>query len=382
MTPSGATLTVEWSALDSLFQALRSRNYTIVGPTVRQDAIVYDELQSIGDLPLGWSDEQEAGMYRLHPSNDGAVFGFTVGPHSWKKYLFPPSLTLFTARRSGNDLSIDHQDHHTIPQYAMFGVRPCEIAALTIQNAVFDGGQFGDPWYHAVRERSFIVAVNCATVGNTCFCASMDTGPRATNGYDLALTEVLESERHYTLVDVGSPRGQELMNDVSNREANESERVAGDTLLRDAAQQMKRSVNTEGIKELLTDRVDDPLWDEIARRCLSCANCTMVCPTCFCSTVVDRPDLSGANAERTRVWDSCFSLEYSYIHGGHVRPSVKARYRQWLTHKFSSWQDQFGSFGCVGCGRCITWCPVGIDLTQELSKFRDRPRLEGKGVVE
>ena len=137
-----------------------------------------------------------------------------------------------------------------------------------------------------------------------------------------------------------------------------------------AAQQMGRAMDTHDIRDLLLDNLDHPRWDAVASRCLSCANCTLVCPTCFCSAVEDTTDLSGEEAERARVWDSCFSVDYSYIHGGSVRQSGRSRYRQWMTHKLGTWFDQFGTSGCVGCGRCITWCPVGIDITEEVAAIR------------
>ena len=127
----------------------------------------------------------------------------------------------------------------------------------------------------------------------------------------------------------------------------------------------------DGIRDLLYDNLEHPRWSDTAGRCLSCGNCTMVCPTCFCSTVEDVTDVSGTQAERVRHWDSCFTSEHSYIHGGATRVTTKARYRQWLTHKLASWIDQFGTSGCVGCGRCITWCPVGIDITEEVRVIRD-----------
>jgi Fe-S-cluster-containing hydrogenase component 2 len=142
-------------------------------------------------------------------------------------------------------------------------------------------------------------------------------------------------------------------------------------------------MDTRGIKELLYRNYEHPRWDNVATRCLTCANCTMVCPTCFCTTVEDVTDLSGDHAERWRKWDSCFTMDFSYIHGGSVRATPKSRYRQWLTHKLATWFDQFGSSGCVGCGRCITWCPVAIDLTEEVRAIRDsetagRPNTSGK----
>jgi sulfhydrogenase subunit beta (sulfur reductase) len=96
----------------------------------------------------------------------------------------------------------------------------------------------------------------------------------------------------------------------------------------------------------------------------------MVCPTCFCTSVEDSTDVDGDGVVRVQRWDSCFTVDYSYIHGGSVRSSDRSRYRQWMTHKLSTWFDQFGSSGCVGCGRCITWCPVGIDITEEVAAIR------------
>jgi sulfhydrogenase subunit beta (sulfur reductase) len=136
---------------------------------------------------------------------------------------------------------------------------------------------------------------------------------------------------------------------------------------------MGRQMDTNGLKELLQGNPTHKQWDDVAARCLTCANCTMVCPTCFCTTVEDHTDLTGQTAERVRRWDSCFTLDFSYIHGGSVRTETKSRYRQWMTHKLASWIDQFGTSGCVGCGRCITWCPVGIDITAEVAAIRASP---------
>jgi ferredoxin len=133
-------------------------------------------------------------------------------------------------------------------------------------------------------------------------------------------------------------------------------------------------MESRDVKDLLYRNLEHPRWDEVATRCLSCANCTMVCPTCFCTTVEDVTDLSGEHAERWQRWDSCFTQAFSYVHGGSVRPSTKAKYRQWMTHKLATWLDQFGSSGCVGCGRCITWCPVGIDITEEVRAIRESDR--------
>ena len=132
-----------------------------------------------------------------------------------------------------------------------------------------------------------------------------------------------------------------------------------------------RSLDTENIRDLLFDNLQADRWNEVASRCLSCGNCTMVCPTCFCSSVQEVADLAGDEVTRERHWASCFTLEHSQIHGENPRPTTAAQYRQWLTHKLAGWIDQFGSSGCTGCGRCITWCPVGIDLTEEVAAIRE-----------
>ncbi|MGE4091013.1 MAG: 4Fe-4S dicluster domain-containing protein, partial [Candidatus Binatia bacterium] len=215
-----------------------------------------------------------------------------------------------------------------------------------------------------------VVAVNCGEPAGTCFCVSMETGPKARSGFDLALTEVVDAGKHYFTVEVGSARGQQLLSRLPHREASADEQRAASAVTMQAETRMGRSLNTADIKTLLYSNYEHPRWDEVAGRCLTCGNCTMVCPTCFCTTVEDVTDITGNQAERWRTWDSCFSMDFSYIHGGSVRASGKSRYRQWMTHKLATWIDQFGTSGCVGCGRCITWCPVGIDITAEVQAIR------------
>lgn len=363
--------TIERSGIDHLIAALRRLGFEdIFGPRVRDGAIVYDQLQTAADLPAGLTDEQEAGTYRLKPRTDQALFGYTVGPHSLKKFLYPPALKLWQARRSADTFLVEAGPAEA-PRLALLGVRACELHALAIQDRIFLQGVYVDPDYRERREKLFIVAVNCSQAGGTCFCASMHTGPKATAGFDLALTEVIDGERHYFVVETGTAAGVQVLNEIPHQEASDEERRLADQQVAQAGRQMGRQLETEGLKDLLYRNTENPRWDVVANRCLTCANCTMVCPTCFCTTIEDVTDLQGEHAERWRKWDSCFTLDFSYIHGGSVRPSTKARYRQWLTHKLGSWIDQFGTSGCVGCGRCITWCPVGIDLTAEAQAIRE-----------
>jgi ferredoxin len=256
------------------------------------------------------------------------------------------------------------------PAYAFVGVRSCELHAIAIQDRVMAGGEYPDPFYAARRDGALLVAVNCTVAGGTCFCVSMDTGPRAGSGFDIALTEVIEDGRHYFLCEAGSERGAAILAEVEQAPARRAEAEAASAAIAVAARNQGRSMDTGGIKELLYDNYEHPRWDEVSERCLTCGNCTMVCPTCFCTTVEDGTDLTGAEADRTRRWDSCFTMDFSYVHGGSVRASARSRYRQWMTHKLATWIDQFGTSGCVGCGRCITWCPVAIDITEEVAAIR------------
>lgn len=357
-----------------LLDALRDRNYQVIGPTVRDDAIVYDEVSSIFELPSGYTDEQDGGKYRLKKRNDSALFGYVVGPHSWKKFLHPPIMSLWKAERTGEELKIT-KEKEDVKKYAFIGVRSCELHAMAIQDKVFMEGKYVEPSYKLRRENTFIIAVNCTQAGGTCFCVSMNTGPKATFGFDIALTEVLENNRHYFLVEIGTKAGAEVLGQIPCEHADDEQKKRTEELVMKAKSQMGREIDTTDIKDLLYRNYENPVWDNVADRCLSCTNCTMVCPTCFCTTVEDTTDLTGQHAERVRKWDSCFTMDFSYIHGGIIRSSTKSRYRQWMTHKLATWIDQFGTSGCVGCGRCITWCPVAIDITQEVQLIRQSDKL-------
>lgn len=355
--------------LQALLLAIRARGYRAIGPTVQNQAIVYDDIESVEDLPRGWTDEQDGGRYRLARRDDDALFGYSVGPQSWKKFLHAPKLRLWTAERDGENASVTPEPPPS-DRLAFIGVRACEIRAIEIQDRVLVGDLYVEPHYKALRERALIVAVNCGQAGGTCFCVSMQAGPRVKQGFDIALTELLDGTEHIFLLETGSDEGRALLAQVPHRPASSLEVEAGEAVVEHTASSMGREMRSDDLNELLMSNLEHPRWDEVATRCLSCANCTLVCPTCFCTSVEDASDLSGQHAERWRRWDSCFTMNFSYIHGGSVRASAKSRYRQWMTHKLATWIDQFGSSGCVGCGRCITWCPVGIDITEEVRAIR------------
>ena len=363
--PLPYTLVIDKPDLARLIGRLWERGYTVVGPTVAQGAIIFDEVRRLEQLPIGWTDEQEAGTYRLKRRDDEAYFGYAVGPHSWKKYLFPSRLTLFTIENTANSFTV-HPGSEPVKTYAFLGVRSCDLHAIEIQDRVFLEGPFVDPHYQARRQPAFIIAVNCGVAASTCFCTSMKTGPKADRGFDLALTELAD----VFVVEVATERGREIMAEIPFRHATSEEIGSADDVMRGTEHQITRRLDTSDLPELLYNNLDHPRWDDVAERCLSCTNCTMVCPTCFCHSIEDVPDLDSQRGERIRMWDSCFNFEHAHTAGGNMRPDIRSRYRQWLTHKLASWIDQYGVSGCVGCGRCITWCPVAIDITEEVAAIR------------
>ena len=362
--------------LERLLEVLGARGYRVIGPTRRDRAIVLDEVDTLDDFPQGWTDEQDGGHYRLVESGGAEMFHFNAGPGSWKQFLHPPRRRLWRARYTADDIDVIPEPVSD-ERFAFIGVRACDLHAIAIQDRVFLAGPYVDNDYEARRRNAFVVAVNCSKAGGTCFCASMGTGPKADGSFDLALTEITKDE-HRFLVEAGSEAGRDVLAELPGRKATADDRVAAEEVSDRATASMGRRMQTDDLPELLMRNLDHPRWDDVAGRCLTCANCTMACPTCFCTSVEDASDLPGMESERAQRWDSCFTMDFSYIHGGSVRSSPRARYRQWMTHKLATWHDQFGTSGCVGCGRCITWCPVGIDITEEVAAIRANEPGQGE----
>jgi ferredoxin len=360
--------------LDEVLQALRRQGRTVIGPTVRDGVITHGEIEDAAELPVGWTEEQDGGSYRLRPTGTDEVFAFSSPSVSWKRFVHPERTLLISAVRRNGSVEVIEPEPEVVP-VAFFGIRSCDLAALGVLDRVFLDPDATDPTYAARRADVFVVAAACGNPGNTCFCASMDTGPTPRAGYDLAIAELHSGDRHDFLVEAGSDRGAALLDGITGREVTDDDRRRASESHDHAVASMGRGLRPEDPPEAAR-RPDHPRWDDVAERCLACGNCTMVCPTCFCGTTEDTTDLTGAHAERWRVWDSCFTLDFTHLHGGSVRTSTKSRYRQWLLHKLVTWHDQFDMSGCVGCGRCITWCPVGIDLTAEIAALAAGSDLE------
>jgi len=365
------------AGLDELVAALIAEGYRVIGPTVRDDAIVLAELESGAQLPSGWGVDSAPGRYRLRRRADEAVFGHSAGSQSWKEFLHPSQQLLWSADGDGFTPARPEP-----VRYAFLGVRACDLAAIATLSVVLGGGAHPDGGFARRREGLFVVAAGCTEPGGVCFCASMGTGPQPGPGYDLALTERIDVDGHRFVVEAGSAAGERVLSGLTHRGATGAEVDEARGAVEAAAAHMGRQMPAVDLRQLLADSRESPLWDLVADRCLTCGNCTMVCPTCFCTTTRDSTDLTGEHAERSQHWASCFEVDFSYLHGGSVRVSGASRYRQWITHKLSTWHEQFGSSGCVGCGRCIAWCPVGIDITAEATHLAELREASSAGEDE
>ncbi len=386
--------------LDDFLQHLQQLHYEIMGPTIADGAITYGPIRQLKDLPVGWTDEQAPGHYRLRQCGDDRIFGYVVGPHSWKKYLFPSRLRLWEIHKQESGWKVQ-PNPSVAPKRAFLGMRACELHAMQVQDRVFlhRDGQVVDPHYETVRNAILLIAVECTVTGANCFCTSMGTGPavvppldqhRAGSSaspttasrrplpmakaaaetpatfVDIVLTELAEG----FVVRVESDLGHQVLASLSLETCSADRLEQARLGVEQAAAQMSKRLDARDVQGLLHRNQEHPRWHDVAQRCLGCTNCTMVCPTCFCASVEEVTDLSLQSSARERVWDSCFNPDFAYVHGGNFRPSLHARYRQWLTHKFATWWDQFDVSGCVGCGRCITWCPVGIDVVEEIKAIQ------------
>lgn len=353
------------SGLDRLTDVLVSEFDQVIGPVIESGVVRLRPIRSSNDLPLGLTDQQEAGTYRLRPTDTRLRFSYGVGPDSLKDVVHPPASPVWTMRRRDGTLVVDPA-LTPARSTAVLGARSCDLRALDILARTQMDGDVADPSFVERRDGLFLVAVDCTHPSATCFCGTSPDGPSAREGFDIAMIELPFPDRRDAryVVRAGTDRGREIVERLELVSASDRMISIAEAALRHADRSLIREMPARA--EQIVRQPEHPHWAAVADRCLTCGNCTAVCPTCFCTDMSDEVSLDGETATRTRVWDSCFSAEYSHLGPGPHRASPRARYRQWLTHKLGTWHDQFGESGCVGCGRCVTWCPVGIDLTAEV----------------
>lgn len=353
------------AGLEALVRVLRAGGYKVVGPVVRDGVIAYDEITAGDDLPTGCTVDQRPGHWRLHHGDDGTRFAYTPGAASWKQFVFPARQEVLRVRRADGSWAVSRPPAPERP-LALIGARDCELRALHVLDRVLLDHDHPDPRYATRRAGTFVVAVTCGVPSATCWCTSMEGGPHPRSGYDLLLTELVDDEYgHRLLAEAGTERGAEVLRCLPGHEPTEADQLAAERVVDGALARLPVRLPGAELPGLLAGTERHPRWDDVAARCLSCGNCTMVCPTCFCSTFGDHTVLDPDETVREQQWASCFQLDHSNLGGRPVRATTAARYRQWLTHKLQTWPEQFGTHGCVGCGRCTTWCPAGIDLVEE-----------------
>jgi len=350
--------------LSELLSLLQGDGYRLVGPTEEQGAIVYREIDSTDALPAGLVDHQAPGSYRLERQAHHRWFDWVGTAQGLKPLLFTPEQPLWVAHPDDNGFNFKTVAD-TPPPTAVIGVRSCDLAALALQDRHFLHGAFVDPHYQARRQSLLLIAVNCHRSADTCFCVSTGDGPEVKTGADLVLDELDEGFE----IRATSDTGQALLGRLATQALHPGQQHRNRELRQQATVQQRALPSTNLRDPLYAARADERHWQPVAARCLTCGNCTAVCPTCFCFRVDQQAPLDGSESEAVRRWDSCFSDEHSYVVGHVVRKSAEHKYRQWLTHKLAIWHDQYGRSGCTGCGRCITWCPVGIDLVEEAQRL-------------
>ena len=355
--------------LQHLLDNILNEGYCCIGPQVRDDAIIYDTLTSVEQLPYNMSDTQAPGSYSLEKTKSKKYFDWANGPQAIKPLLFAPVEKLWQSTQAADGSISFKTSEVDITPTAIFAARACDIAAMKIQDQHFLQQQFVDPYYRARRDNLLIIAVNCSSPADTCFCHSTGDGPFINNGADIELTEL----EFGFLIHAETDQGKKLLQGLELQHQTDAQRAESNSIQQNASKQ-KRQLPALDIQTGLLNELKNDNWHTIAARCLSCGNCTAVCPTCFCHRENELPSLDAKSSEHTREWDSCFSQGHSYIHSITIRSETSQRYRQWLTHKFASWHEQYGRSGCVGCGRCISWCPVGIDVIESVYAILERRR--------
>jgi ferredoxin len=347
--------------LQQLFDVLHQQGFACVGPKQADNAIVYAEIQGVDDLPKGLEVDQSPGQFSMQQQEHDRHFSWANTAQAIKPLSFTSREVLWQCEKDAQGNL--HFKQHMPPSraIAIIGARACDLAALRLQEQHFLNPYAEDPWFKQRIGNLFIVAVHCSHAAATCFCHNTGDGPRASRDFDIAMHELDQG----FILEAGSYSGEKILRKLALDKITAQHSKLAEEQINTTISRQTRTLPAE-VKDILLQRLEHPHWEKVGERCLSCGNCTAVCPTCFCHQQHDEFSMANNTGSHYREWSSCFTHNHGYISGHSLRPTTARRYRQWLTHKFANWYEQYGRSGCVGCGRCITWCPVGIDVTVEL----------------
>lgn len=324
----------------SLFVDFLSKDYKVYGPVKKGTEHVFGPINKASELQLD---------YRT-----------TILPP--KKLLHKPFETMFHFTTDG-DIKEKQKDEE---KQVLLGVHPCDVNAIAVLDKAYMG-EYPDPYYQEKRKNTIIIALNCNTMGETCFCSLFGTGPALESKYDILMTDL---ENEY-LLEAGSKPGYDILEKLGVSAASSNAVAEKQNKVSILMKKMPKPISAEGLSKLLEKSFRHPIWDKLAKECLACGSCTMVCPTCFCYNVIDQIDLDIKNGQRQRVWDSCMMLEFGKVAmGGNFRKDRDARIKQRIYHKMKYMSEQFGMPGCVGCGRCIKTCIKKIDPRKIINELR------------
>ena len=304
---------------------------------------------------------------RMHET---ALDGPALMP-SPKEFLLPQMERLFRYSPEGIEDTVD-----TRPRI-LFGIRPCDVSAIKVLD-LFYLGHTKDAYYEARRSRTVLISLACNQPDPTCFCLGLGTGPFLKSGFDLQLTDL--GDRF--LVEAGSETGTSLVASVQHIFTQPAQTDLDDLYEARLASQSRfeKRVNLERVRKTIqAGGVSDHFWESVALRCFECGGCVYNCPVCTCFNVIDRP-ASPDTGKRMRLWDTCMFKGFTRTAGG-VVPAEEKRHRtkRWFHHKLVHWPQQFGTFGCVGCGRCAVSCPGKIDMATVALQIKGSDRTEEKG---
>ena len=336
-------------AKDKLAEVLSGlKDYRVFAPAAVDDVLRFKEVEDPASVSLDYSNTN-------------------VPP---KELMFPQTETLFKYRLGQTDIEPEVPDAGA--KRLVFGIRPCDALAFTIVDNLY-GWDFPDPYYQKRRENTTLVGFACADPCANCFCPSLGGAPASEKGLDALMFDLGEARYVKTLTD----KGETFAKGAGLESAGDAEAKAAAKQGEDALGKVKRSIDTEGIPEHLPSLYDHPFWEQFSDRCLSCGICTFLCPTCHCFDIQDEAE--AFDARRARMWDTCMFAEYTVHTSGHnPRPTRKERTRNRISHKYSYFPEKFDVIACVGCGRCINYCPVNIDILDILEKSKQAEAKEAK----